>query len=136
MGEYVRNLSLYVRGFRWLWSRQNQLGGITYKPGWGPWKFLPVYATTYLLGTLWGVMGISSLSRIWYERSGFISSDGTLTGAHVHNYASHNCDNTGCRPLYPFSRWIIRQLDNWLPGQFHGARTGPANLWGSRNAWE
>jgi len=67
MKNYGRNIWLWLRGFRWLWSREADLyhtreGGrfgwvagnpwtnqprtdnsIVYQPGWGPWKFLPVY---------------------------------------------------------------------------------------------
>lgn len=63
--QYGTNLKLWAVG----WTN---LGSLKYKPGWNAWKFAPVYATTYLLGTLWGVAGVSSLSRIWYERGVYI----------------------------------------------------------------
>ena len=66
MKNYWRNIWLWVRGFRWLWTREARQchfdgmdvliwsipehiewphsgSSIAYKPGWGPWKFLPVY---------------------------------------------------------------------------------------------
>lgn len=76
--DYFRNLYLWLRGIRWLWTRRSALSvagtnpaleakWIYYKPGWTPLKFLPVYLTTYLAGTLLGY-GVVSLSRAWYDR--------------------------------------------------------------------
>lgn len=71
--QYLRNWGLYLRGFRWLWTRDftdyplsepaqpNPTYIIVYKPGWTPLRFLPVYATTYLGGVLLG-RGVQSLS--------------------------------------------------------------------------
>jgi hypothetical protein len=76
---------------------------ITYKPGWGPWKFLPVYLTTYLAGTLAGY-GVVSLSRAWADR----------------------------RDAHAFARLMTRLL-NWIfPGAKHGILAGP-RLFGSVN---
>lgn len=102
MTAYLRNLTLWARGIRWLWSREcRTVGGIKYKPGWGPWRFLPVYCTTYLLGTLCGY-GVVSLSRVWYDR----------------------------RERSAFARFMTRLLDWAFPGSAHGRHTGP-RLWGS-----
>ena len=80
---YLRTWGLYRRGFRWLWTRQLTKGiagyydrgheirpifwGVCYKPGWGPWRFLPVYLTTYLVGVALG-FGVVSISRVLWER--------------------------------------------------------------------
>ena len=55
--NYGRNIWLWLRGFPRLWTRRNDYRSpmgrpafstrigqtIQYQPGWGPWKFLPVY---------------------------------------------------------------------------------------------
>ena len=134
--QYRTNVWLWAH-WRWLWTRRarepseqwstdaNRARYILYKPGWGPWKFLPIYATTYLLGTLWGVYGVSSLSRCWYERSQLHDktideSTGLFSGQH----------------WYPWSRFLTRALNWLLPGTKHGALSGPGNLWGSKSAWK
>jgi len=57
MKNYGRNIWLWLRGFPRLWTRWNDYRyrrgrpafstrfghPIQYQPGWGPWKFLPVY---------------------------------------------------------------------------------------------
>jgi hypothetical protein len=124
MRAYLRNLSLWARGIRWLWSRRwiaylpvrggvdlfadgntsaPDTYGIKYKPGWGPWRFLPVYLTTYLAGTLAGY-GVVSLSRAWYDR----------------------------REKARFAATMTLLLDWAFPGSAHGRHTGP-RLWGSVN---
>ncbi len=123
MKAYLRNWSLYIRGFRWLWTREVDVRGtlvrgtfdgfgdpalstIRYKPGWGPWTFLLPYCTTYLGGVLIGA-GVVSLSRWWAVRA-----------------------EEGHR----FSRFITRKLDDWFPGKTHGAEAG-GWLWGSEDLW-
>jgi hypothetical protein len=126
--QYFRNLWLWARGIRWLWTRDASryalmpdsqgrrviyvgLGGktfdyddlITYKPGWGPWKFMPVYLTTYALANVLGY-GIVSYSRVLYERR------------EQSRYAH-----------------VATRLLNWIfPGDKHGIFTGP-RLFGSVN---
>jgi hypothetical protein len=51
--------------FHWLWTRQGQPDGITYKPGFGPWSFLPIYLFDYGLAVLLG-RGVQSLSRAFH----------------------------------------------------------------------
>lgn len=53
-------LWIWAKGIRWLWTRQGE--AITYKPGWGPWKFLPIYLFDYGLAVLLGY-GCISISR-------------------------------------------------------------------------
>jgi hypothetical protein len=107
MKTYLRNWSLYLRGFRWCWTLQGV--GITYKPGWGPWRFLIPYCTTYFLGTLCGC-GVQSLSRWWYGRSRILW------------------------PERPVSRFMTRLLDWAFPGSAHGRHTGKI-LWNSEDLW-
>lgn len=95
MKDYLRNLWLWLSGY-------TRLRELDYKPGWGPWKFLIPYSTTYLAGTLAGY-GVASLSWSWYERS---MSD-----------------------KYPFARFMTRLLDWLVPGK-HGINAGP-RLWDS-----
>lgn len=118
----IPTIWLWLRGIRWLWTRQGD--GITYKPGWGPWKFLPVYLTTYLAGTIAGY-GVVSLSRAWYERSKLMR---TLAGME-HPGEDEDCRALGCRPAHPFARFMTRLLDWAFPGSAHGRHTGP-RLWG------
>ena len=110
--QYGKNWNLYLRGFRWLWTHEVVEGSngkvypvrstrdfqsteyILYKPGWTPWKFLPLYLTTYLAGTLLGY-GVVSLSRAWYER----------------------------RNTSKFAKFMTRLLDWAFPGK-HGVDTG------------
>jgi hypothetical protein len=106
----LSDLALWARGLPCLFSGRS-LGrseglamAVQYKPGWGPWSFLPLYCTTYLAGTLLGY-GVVSLSRAWWERSQ---------------------EPTG---KYVFARLMTRLLDRLVPGD-HGAHTGPW-LWGS-----
>lgn len=47
-----------------------EVWGIRYKDGWGPWRFLPIYLSTYLIGTLAG-FGVVSISKV---------ADGTRIG--------------------------------------------------------
>lgn len=139
--QYVRNWGLYVRGVRWLWTRDQTNGpsadgaywvealSIRYKPGYGPWRFLPIYLTTYLASVCLG-LGVVSLSRWWYDRSHEYCTvcglgAGPHHGSHVAVWAKH-----------PFSRFMTRLLDWAFPGKEHGKHTGPGNLWGSRSAWE
>lgn len=101
MNQYLHNLALWAKGIRWLWTKRvytvevAERGSILYKPGWGPWSFLPVYLTTYLAGTLAGY-GVVSLSRAWYDR----------------------------RDRSRFARFMTRLLDWIFPGR-HGMLTGP-----------
>lgn len=145
---YFRNLWAWLRGIRWLWShnteglvrvgdvwvatiishRQNVPASlaITYKPGYGPWRFLPIYLTTYLAGTLAGY-GVVSLSRAWFDRSALKrDADGDV----IHSpRATPRRDE---RWAHPFARFMTRLL-NWIfPGAKHGMLTGP-RLWGSVN---
>ena len=113
MNTYLRNLSLWLRGF-------GKLRTLRYKPGWGPWAFLLPYCTTYLLGTLAGY-GVVSLSRAWFDRSTIRRND----------YESED-DGAGDRWRYPFARWVTRLLNWAFPGSRHGRETGP-RLWGSEN---
>jgi hypothetical protein len=105
----LADLWVWATGWPHLWNGKphGRAGGtlapITYKPGWGPWKFALMYATTYLAGTLAGY-GVVSLSRAWYERS------------HPHGYHGG--------PKYPFARFMTRLL-NWLVPGKHGVHTGP-----------
>lgn len=74
MKQYFLNLWLWLRGFAWLWTRQfNQLTAvyppgqgpwntISYKPGWSPLRFWPIYLLDYGLCVLLG-RGVQSLSR-------------------------------------------------------------------------
>ncbi len=111
--EHLRSIGLYIRGFRWLWTRREDgplrctrplENGIRYKPGgWGPWKFLPVYLTTYLLGVVAG-FGVVSISRAATDK-----------------------------PIGRVIDWFFERVLRQGPN--HCANTGPA-LWGSRSAWE
>lgn len=89
--QYLTNLGLWARGLRWCFTRRYytderpdvpvyvfpeedcppgvdpEVWGIRYKPGWGPWRFLPIYLTTYLAGTLCG-FGVVSISRTFSDR--------------------------------------------------------------------
>lgn len=100
----LRDFWIWLTGWPHLWSRtpHGRPGGsmdtIRYRPGWGPWTFMFLYATTYLAGTLCGY-GIVSLSRAWYQRS-------------LHP--------TG---KYRLARFMTRLLDWLVPGK-HGAHTG------------
>jgi hypothetical protein len=133
MSQYTKNWSLYLRGFRWLWTRKFTTEpelilwrewGITYKPGWSPLKFcLLVYWWDYGLGTLCGY-GVVSLSRAWWERSRVrvvtsvpVRAGGVLIG-----------HGPG---LYPFARFMTRLLSKVLDPE-HSALTGP-RLWGSKS---
>lgn len=147
MRNYLRNLSLWLRGIRWLWTHNSsrlvlvtqiegcdwyiRKGGfwsfpaamaITYKPGWGPWRFLPIYLTTYLAGTLAGY-GVVSLSRAWYDRSVVVILD---------PQGRIEIDGDRWTAVYPFARFMTRLLDWAFPGSRHGRHTGP-RLWGSVN---
>jgi hypothetical protein len=70
MKAYLRNLGLFLAGFRWCFSREyatqrlaDQHAGIAYRKGWGPWQFvLLVYWWDYGLAVLLG-RGVQSLSR-------------------------------------------------------------------------
>jgi len=123
---YWRNWSLYVRGFRWLWTRQMEIDetldvpvwtfprdnpppaidvtqwGIEYKPGWGPWRFLGPYLTTYLAGVACG-RGVVSISRL--------------------------CAGT---PLGNAIDWVFQYVLRQRPN--HCRDAGP-RLWGSRSVW-
>jgi len=131
MIEYLRNWGLYLRGLRWLWTQRidptdplrSQIAGATilYKPNFGPWKFLPIYLTTYLAGTLFGC-GVVSLSRWWADRSEFVRS-----------VRGQEFDQWFFVPTHPFSRFMTRQLDRVFDTQ-HGALAGP-RLWGSTDLW-
>lgn len=99
----LADLKLWATGWPHLWNgkphgRGPEKHSIRYKPGWGPWSFSLLYATTYLAGTLAGY-GVVSLSRAWYERSQAPFSS------------------------YPFARFMTRLLDWLVPGK-HGAHTG------------
>lgn len=90
--QWRTNQSLYWRGIRWLWTREyRELDtdrlprlyrlrgkykaasterphlGIEYRKGWGPWRFLPVYLTSYLVSTLLG-HPIRPFSAVMHER--------------------------------------------------------------------
>jgi hypothetical protein len=65
MSNYIRNLRLWLTGFR-------LLGAIAYKPGWNPWKFLPVYLLDCGLNVLTGG-AVCPLSRRFQDhRSGWV----------------------------------------------------------------
>ncbi len=135
--QYLTNWSLYVRGFRYLWTRRYespvQVTGIYYKPGWGPWRFLPVYLTTYLLGTLAG-FGVQSLSGAWGERAS------RVTVHEWHYFTDGSKASSDWDFTYPHSRRLARAVD-WFfekvlrQGPGHCAKVGP-RLWGSRSVWE
>lgn len=93
-----------------------RLREVRYKPGWGPWKFLPVYLTTYLAGTIAGY-GVVSLSRAWYDRS------------ELYMDAVVGVRGSGKVYTHPFARFMTRLLDWAFPGSAHGRHTGP-RLWG------
>ena len=113
MAEYFRSWGLYIRGFRWLWTRGVSVMDdrivarsngrlIKYKPGWGPlWPrpFLLPYCSTYLVGILLG-MGVISVSR---------AAEGSRIGATID--------------------WVFQHILRQGPG--HCAGAGP-RLWGSR----
>lgn len=102
----IPTIWLWLRGIRWLWARlegPDERVGIHYKPGWGPWSFLPVYCTTYLGGVIAGY-GVVSLSRAWYDRS----------------------------ETHTFARLMTHILDALPPKGRHGVFTGP-RLWGSKS---
>lgn len=142
LGTYLHNLWLWLRGVRWLWTRQGIYGSsltptadiaqrqwprlIFYKPGYGPWRFLAVYLTTYLAGTLAGY-GVVSLSRAWYERSIICALCGNEFGHHGYTVRMHKW-----KPAHPFARFMTRLLDWIFAGSAHGRHTGP-RLWGSEN---
>lgn len=126
--QYLRNLSLWLRGIRWLWTRLDKPDGYTLKPGWTPLKFLPVYLTTYLAGTLLGY-GVVSLSRAWYDRSQWrCKVCGQVEGSW---HDGHKVVWTRSE----FARFMTRLLDWAFPGSAHGRHTGP-RLWGSVNQRE
>ena len=135
MRRYLRYIGpallTWAKGIRWLWSRNFQsahdaqmLDGIYYKPGWGPWKFLPVYLTTYLAGTIAGY-GVVSLSRAWYERSQKIR----MADGKVLTPVTPGLYFRGEKWAHPFARFMTRLLDWAFPGSAHGRHTGP-RLWG------
>jgi hypothetical protein len=63
---YLRNLKLWLTGFTLL----NQL---PYKPGWGPWKFLPVYVLNYGTNVLLLAGQVEPISRHAQDhRSGWV----------------------------------------------------------------
>jgi len=142
--QYWTNWWLFLH-FHWLWTRNAKRDiaaelapdyYIRYKPGWGPWKFLPVYLTTYLLGTLAG-HGVVSLSRVWYERSELCGHEYDRNGEKElckHWPVNHPIlmfDGHKFAPRHPFARFMTRLL-NWLVPGKHGALTG-GRLWGSKS---
>jgi hypothetical protein len=132
MKQYFKNLWLWSHVW-WLWTRRlhatiggvEMEQGIVYKPGWGPWKFLPIYLTTYLAGCLCGY-GVVSLSRAWYDRSRMCISPGCNEDFHKTQRQYKFI------PKYPFARFMTRALNWAFPGSRHGRETGP-RLWGSVN---
>lgn len=101
-----------------------RLREVRYKPGWGPWKFLPVYLTTYLAGTIAGY-GVVSLSRAWYERSQKIR----MADGKVLTPVTPGLYFRGEKWAHPFARFMTRLLDWAFPGSAHGRHAGP-RLWG------
>lgn len=83
MKAYLRNISLWLRGFAWLWTREivwrdsgwvyargDRLKWtvgcppvIVYKPGWSPWKFLPVYLLDHGIACVFLGLGVQPISR-------------------------------------------------------------------------
>ena len=59
MKQYIRNVTLWVRGFGWLWNADR----IRYKPGWGPWKFAPLYLIDHGFACLVLGLGVQPVSR-------------------------------------------------------------------------
>ena len=59
MTQYLRNVTLWLRGFSWLWDDSR----IRYKPGWGPWKFLPVYLLAHGIACVVLGIGVQPVSR-------------------------------------------------------------------------
>ena len=59
MTQYLRNLTLWVRGFGWLWDDSR----IRYKPGWGPWKFLLLYLLDHGIACVVLGLGVQPVSR-------------------------------------------------------------------------
>lgn len=53
--NYFHNLAVFFVGF-------SRLGSLKYKAGWGPWKFLPLYAIDYFANVLTGG-AVESISR-------------------------------------------------------------------------
>jgi hypothetical protein len=137
MKSYFVNWSLYLRGFRWLWSRQvvtdlelfSEREGhkIRYKPGWTPARFLLPYCTTYFLGVLFGC-GVVSLSRWWYDRS-------EVKVDRFKWQADAPAGHSGPTYAHPFSRAITDFLDWAFPGLAHGRHTG-GWLWSSTDCWK
>lgn len=59
MTQYLRNVTLWLRGFSWLWDDSR----IRYKSGWGPWKFLPLYLIDHGFACLVLGLGVQPVSR-------------------------------------------------------------------------
>ena len=142
--QYMTNQGLYWRGIRWLWTREyyeldtdrlprlSRLRGkyqaasterphlgIHYRKGWGPWRFLPVYLTSYLLSTLLG-HPIRPFSGILWERAtvDHPDYDGEVL---LRKYSNHI--SVG---FVRFLDWITRDPE-------HCAKAAKApTLWGSR----
>lgn len=88
MKTYLHNIWLWLRGFRWLWTREVvwrdgrwvyarderlkwTAGGphiIAYKPGWNPWKFLPLYLIDHGAAVILLGIGVQPISRWAGER--------------------------------------------------------------------
>jgi hypothetical protein len=58
MKQYFYNLGKFLSGL-------TKLGSISYKPGWGPWKFFPLYVVDYGTHVLTGA-AVVSWSR-WFH---------------------------------------------------------------------
>jgi hypothetical protein len=120
MKSYWLNWSLYLRGFRWLWSR-NLTGrgdwvdyfGIHYKPGWTPTRFLLPYCTTILLSVVLGFGVVPFSTVVWWRCNDF----------------RNPCD-------WCADRWCnLRTLIDRVLGEDHCRDAGPW-LWGSTDCWK
>jgi len=120
MKTYLRNVWLWLRGFRWLWTRSVTLRDgtwvythgdnmkwtegappvIAYKPGWNAWRFLPVYLLDHGAACILLAIGVQPISR-W-------------AGDHAHS-----------EPWRTLARWLNKIDDG------HTSAAGGL-LWGSQ----
>jgi len=62
---YLHNIRQWLTGFVWLWTRD----GISYKTGWGPLLFLPVYLFNYGTRVLTGGACVSWSKWFYLNRN-------------------------------------------------------------------
>jgi hypothetical protein len=99
MKHYLRNVWAWLRGFAWLWD-EDRVGG--WKRGWGPWKFLPVYALNVGSHVVLSGGAVTTWSRAFYDWR----QSGSAWGKRM-------------------DRWVQAVL-----GDDHGKNSGPV-LWGT-----